>query len=97
MNQDLLRFAVAVFTTVISLPVIRFVWRGGSFFGSFRQTVETMERYIEKLDQRVDDHETRLVRIESARETEQRYERDLGRRHHARRTGDPPPTDEREA
>jgi hypothetical protein len=94
MNPEFLKAAGSIFGAVVALPFLYMIWRAGSFFGAFRKTVESMEQFIKHATGKIDDHEDRLARIEEARKTELRMEREYGRRHQARRNGDPPPADE---
>lgn len=97
MNPDFWKTAGTVFGTLVAVPVIVFAWKGGSFFGAFRETMKAMTTFVQQATNRLDEHDekfeshdSRIQRIED----ERRMEESFRRRHHARRTGDPPPTDE---
>jgi hypothetical protein len=70
---------------------------GGSFFGAFKETMKAMTTFVQQATNRLDEHDekfeshdSRIQRIEDERRMEEKF----GRRHQARRTGDPAPTDE---
>jgi hypothetical protein len=99
MNPDFWKAVGTAVGTLIGVPLMVFVWRGGAFFGAFRETMKAMTTFVQQATNRLDEHDekfeshdSRIQRIEDERRMEEKF----GRRHQARRTGDPRPTDEPE-
>jgi len=94
MNPDFWKTAGAVLGMLVAAPIILLTFRAGSFFGDFKKTVKSMEHFVTEATKKIDDHGSRIQRIEDERRMEREFA--FGRRHQSRRAGDPPPADEPE-